>query len=117
MNRTRDYELLIPYQHGRENIETDDFQNIDKCQNIQDLLSAVCENNRSTIRMLSEECSINCGSVKPILIQDFGYETYVCQICVKTILCIPKEDRLSSTLNVLKMRKTFLKMIVTVVES
>ncbi|GBO25151.1 hypothetical protein AVEN_209523-1 [Araneus ventricosus] len=72
MGRKRDYELFKCVQHGRENVEIYEFQNFDKCQSIQDVCSAVPENNQITIHELSEGCSISYGSVQTILIEDLG---------------------------------------------
>ncbi|GBM74785.1 hypothetical protein AVEN_38715-1 [Araneus ventricosus] len=54
--------------------ESDDFQNIDKCQNIQYVHSAVHENDydRITVCELPEECSISYGSVQYILMEDLS---------------------------------------------
>ncbi|GBN33856.1 hypothetical protein AVEN_238239-1 [Araneus ventricosus] len=68
MNRTGVYELFKRFQRGRENVSSNDFQNVDKCQHIQDTRA----NRRITICELSEECSISYGTVQSILNEYFG---------------------------------------------
>ncbi|GBN65818.1 hypothetical protein AVEN_242046-1 [Araneus ventricosus] len=47
VSRTRVYELFKRFQHGRENVERDDFQTIDKSQNIRDVRLALSETTES----------------------------------------------------------------------
>ncbi|GBM98171.1 hypothetical protein AVEN_114493-1 [Araneus ventricosus] len=69
ISRTIVYDLFNSFQHGRENVNSDDFQNIDKYQN---MLSTVHENHRITLRELFEECTIRFGSSQSILTADLG---------------------------------------------
>ncbi|GBL95440.1 hypothetical protein AVEN_154830-1 [Araneus ventricosus] len=72
MTLTGIYKLFNCFQHGRENVENDDFQSIHKCQNQKDMRSSLLENQRITIRESYEECSITYNSVQSILTEDLS---------------------------------------------
>ncbi|GBM47381.1 hypothetical protein AVEN_39931-1 [Araneus ventricosus] len=74
------------------------FQNIDKCQNIQGIRSAV---RRITICELSEMCSISYGSIQSILIENVGMRVVFAEFVPKLVNADRKEDRVSAALNML----------------
>ncbi|GBM05209.1 hypothetical protein AVEN_181604-1 [Araneus ventricosus] len=118
MSHTRVYELFKRFQHDRENVESNDFQNIDKCQNIQHLLSTVRENRRITIRELSEECNINYGSVQSILTDDLGVRCLFANLVPKLLSADQKENTAAFyLLECVENEENFLKMIITEDES
>ncbi|GBL95947.1 hypothetical protein AVEN_227168-1 [Araneus ventricosus] len=94
MSRTGIYEFFRCFQYGRENIESDDIQNIDRCENIQNIRFSVHENHRIAIRELSEECSNSYSSVQSILTEDLGIRHGFAKFVSKLLSADQKEYRL-----------------------
>ncbi|GBM01825.1 hypothetical protein AVEN_205483-1 [Araneus ventricosus] len=91
MSHTRVYELFKCFQSGSENVESGDFQNTEKFQNIQDVHSAFRKIHRITIHELSEEGSINYDSVQCSLTEHFGMRRVFAKFVPKLLSADQKE--------------------------
>ncbi|GBL88588.1 hypothetical protein AVEN_195598-1 [Araneus ventricosus] len=82
-----------------ENIEKDDFQSI----TIQDVRTAVRETHRITIRELSEEFTISCGSIQSILTEDMCLRSVFAMFVPKLLSSADlKVDHFSAALDLLE---------------